>query len=151
MSITAAQPTDLAALTRIAIAAKSHWGYPAEWMAQWHDEFVFPPAYLTDHPTFITRTGESITGFCSLKPDTDTLHVEHLWILPTAMGAGFGRDLFNHAESWARAQGARQLVVESDPHATGFYERMGAVVIRQKPAPMPGAPNRALPILRKPL
>lgn len=36
--------------------------------------------------------------------------------------------------------------VLSDPHAARFYERLGAQLVAHAPAPMPGAPDRSLPV-----
>jgi GNAT superfamily N-acetyltransferase len=47
-------------------------------------------------------------------------------VLPDAMGRGVGRSLFLHALERARELGCRELEIESDPNAEGFYQHMGA-------------------------
>ena len=54
------------------------------------------------------------------------MHLDHLWILPEAMGRGIGRTLFRHALTQARRLGCRAVQIEADPNAEGFYVRMGA-------------------------
>jgi hypothetical protein len=45
----------------------------------------------------------------------------------------------------ARDRHARIVELLSDPYATGFYEKLGALRVGDVPAPMPGARGRTLP------
>lgn len=63
-----------------------------------------------------------------------------------AQGRGAGRALFEHALEQARAAGPGTVRIEADPGAAGFYARMGARRTGHRPAPMDGAPARALPL-----
>ena len=60
--------------------------------------------------------------------------LEHFWVMPTHMGAGVGRALFEHAVERCRAIGSRRLWINADPNATGFYERMGARRVGEVPS-----------------
>jgi hypothetical protein len=42
------------------------------------------------------------------------------------MGQGIGRSLFDHAALRGQELGFREIEIESDPNAEGFYLRMGA-------------------------
>lgn len=58
-----------------------------------------------------------------------------------------GRRLWAHLEATAQAAGAKHLVVDSDPHAEGFYLAMG---MRRVGAARSGSiPGRMLPCLAK--
>jgi len=48
----------------------------------------------------------------------------------------------------AAGLGSNGVIVVSDPHAQGFYERLGARPTGSVTAPMPGTPDRTLPVLR---
>lgn len=143
-----AQPADAPALTAIAHAAKRHWGYPEEWIARWRDTLTLTPDYLGRHAAVVARAGESIMGFYTLRFDADAAQLDHLWVLPAAMGRGIGRTLFAHAESAARQRGAKRLWVESDPHAESFYQHLGMVRFGAVPAAVDDQP-RSLPLLEK--
>lgn len=154
-----AVPADAPALTAIAHAAKRHWGYPEEWIRRWADTLTLTPEYLARHAGFVARVGEEIVGFCALQLEprpagTRALHeagdaqLDHLWVRPEAMGKGIGRALFAHVERYAHQQGTRRLWLESDPHAEGFYRRMGMFVIGRRSAPMEATP-RFLPLMEK--
>jgi predicted N-acetyltransferase YhbS len=60
------------------------------------------------------------------------------------MGRRHGAALFRHAVGVARDAGAGTLRIASDPHAEGFYRRMGAVRIGEVPSRPEG---RTLPLL----
>lgn len=150
MKILRARVEDDGTLTAIAHAAKRHWGYPESWICAWATALTVTPDYIDAHPTFVAVTNGEIVGFCALILEPDGARLDHLWVLPKAMGGGVGRALFVQAETAARAAGATCLRIVGDPHAEGFYQRMGASVYGRKPAPMDGR-ERFLPLLRKEL
>jgi predicted N-acetyltransferase YhbS len=88
-----------------------------------------------------------ILGFYGLFGADLRVQLEHLWVRPDHMGLGIGRSLIADALAMAASQGATIVAVESDPNAEPFYLRMGAVRVGEVGAPMPGAPNRTLPLL----
>src|SRR6478736_9546853 len=141
-----ARPGEAAKLTAIAHAAKRHWGYPEAWIARWAGTLTLTPGYIAAQPTFAARVGEEVVGFHALVLQGAAAQLDHLWLLPAAMGQGIGRALFEHAEAFARQNGAKRLWVESDPHAEKFYQHMGMTVYGRQPAPLDGQP-RFLPLL----
>lgn len=62
------------------------------------------------------------------------------------MGRGIGAHLWRHAVEQARAEGARAVVLDADPNARPFYERMGAVVVSWKDST--AVPGRRSPQMR---
>ena len=75
-------------------------------------------------------------GFYALTEQGRTL--DYLWITPSRIGSGIGRRLLEHAVAWAAALGAREMEIEADPNAEGFYIRMGARRIEEKSYMMDG-------------
>ena len=137
-------------LTEIADAAKRHWGYPEHWIAQWKEALTITPDLVAEHPVYsAVRTGE-VLGFYMLQTDGQTSTLEHLWIRPECIGQGVGRALFEHAVRIAAAAGANVLLIDSDPHTEGFYQRMGARRVAEIPADVQGV-ARVLPRLLLPL
>ena len=147
MQLRDATPSDLTELTEVAHQAKRHWNYPEAWIAEWSAVLSFGPDSLVEMRVVVAEEHGRIEGFCALLPGTDRWQIEHLWIRPSAMGRGVGRRLFDDAVAHARSRGAAILVVESDPHAEGFYLRMGAVRVGTNAAPVEGDPTRSLPVL----
>lgn len=126
IQIEAARPEDAARLSEIAFAAKRHWGYPDRWMEIWRDELTITPEFVESHETFSAVMDGQVAGFYALGQKNGKLDLLHLWILPEWIGRGIGRFLFQHALEGAKAMGFRELEIESDPNAEGFYLRMGA-------------------------
>lgn len=137
-----AVPADAETLTAVALAAKRSWGYPRSWIEAWTRELTFTPEYVVTHAVYVAEEAEEIVGVYALAEGGSEL--EHLWIRPDRMRTGVGRALFRHACRTARAKGARQLVIVSDPHAAGFYEAQGARREGGVKADMEGHP-RVLP------
>ncbi|HEX6058658.1 MAG TPA: GNAT family N-acetyltransferase, partial [Gemmatimonadaceae bacterium] len=145
-----ARPDEAETLTDLAQRAKRHWGYPEEWIAVWRPLLTLTPAYIDRHEVVVAAASGAPLGFHALEPPGDgsgLWSLAHLWVDPDLLGRGLGRRLFAHAVGAVRAAGGRGLVIESDPHAVGFYERLGARRSGSVPAPMAGDPDRTLPVL----
>jgi GNAT superfamily N-acetyltransferase len=126
MTIVRAKPEDAETLTDIAHAAKRHWGYPENWIAAWRDILTMRPEFIAENTAYCAVEADRAIGFYVLTTDDDGLHLDHLWILPHAMGRGIGRSLFGHAAAAASRLGFNLIKIEADPNAEGFYKRMGA-------------------------
>jgi GNAT superfamily N-acetyltransferase len=126
MKIVQAKPHDAEALTEIAHAAKRHWGYPESWIAAWRDILTMRPEFLAANIARVAIDEERMLGFYVLTTEADGIHLDHLWVVPAAMGRGIGRVLFEHAMMQARGLGFDSIKIEADPNAEGFYQGMGA-------------------------
>jgi len=126
MQIVPAKPEDAETLTAIAFAAKGHWGYSQRWMESWRDVLTIQPEFIASHDTYAAIVDDRIVAFYALARKGSKLELLHLWVLPETMGVGVGRSLFLHALERAKALGFRELEIESDPNAEGFYQRFGA-------------------------
>ena len=147
MKVTIAEPSEADALNEIAFAAKRHWGYPEHWIEQWRSVLTVSPEFISTHETLAALEEQRILGFAALGEECGVLWLLHLWVSPAAMGRGVGRALFRETQRRAQALGFFTFDIESDPHAAGFYERMGAECVRIHATSIGGQP-RALPIYR---
>jgi GNAT superfamily N-acetyltransferase len=145
-SIRRAVPDDAPHLTDLAQRAKAHWKYPAEWLTSWQPQLTIEPRYLSEHRVLVAENDGRLIGMCALEDRGSWWSLEHVWVDPSSMGQGVGRTLVEQALDLARAVRPGRVVAEADPHAAGFYRRMGASEIGDVPASMPGAPDRVLPV-----
>jgi GNAT superfamily N-acetyltransferase len=150
MKIVRALPGDALALSSAARASKGHWGYPESWLRQWDGALTLTPAYVAAQPTYAVVSDGAVQGFFALSLHGPAARLDHLWVVPSAIGQGLGRRLFEFAEAVALEAGAAKLTVESDPHAENFYLHMGAIRCGEVPAPMEGL-ERHLVLLEKAL
>lgn len=141
-----AKPQDAARLTEIAFAAKRHWNYPETWIESWRDALTVTPEFITAHETYSANADGVAVSFYALKPKSERMDLLHLWVLPEWMGRGVGRLLFQHAIERTRAQGFRELEIESDPNAEGFYLKFGASRVGANIRTI-GEVRRELPVL----
>jgi len=145
-SITRATPDQAETLTKIALAAKRHWGYPDAWVQLWSPTLTITPEFIQQNETYVAWVDEKPAGFCAISQEGEIAGVEHLWVSPDYIGKGIGSLLLNHMLARCKELGARVLQIESDPNAQGFYERMGAKKVGQTVGEVDGHP-RVLPVL----
>lgn len=142
-----ARPAEAAGLTKIALAAKASWGYPPSFMARCRVALAVDGRAIAERHFHVAEGADhGILGFYGFEPELDGIGLSHLFVVPEAIGQGIGRALWRHAAAFARSLGARQLLVVSDPHAAGFYARMGATPAGARPSEID--PARPLPIFR---
>ena len=134
-------------LTALTMRSKAYWGYDERFMAAATADLTFKPGiYLPDFHVYILENNTEWLGFCSLIPqEGERVELYDLFVEPKYIGKGYGKQLWNHAVRVARELGFRTMFLTADPNARPFYERQGAVFIREKPSPVPG--DRTNPML----
>lgn len=137
---------DAGALSRIAFAAKGHWGYPEHWMEHWREGLTITPEFIRRNEVHVAIVEEQPVGFYALVGEGRRIELEHLWVRPERMGEGVGRALFVQALDRAAALGAGVVGIEADPNAEGFYRRMGATRVGEIVYEIDGR-ERVLPLL----
>jgi GNAT superfamily N-acetyltransferase len=148
ITIRLAREAEAAALSALCFRSKAHWGYGEEFMARSRASLTITPDFIATGRVFVAEPeGCAPLGVASVAPlaEDRTYDLVHLFIEPSAMQKGVGKLLFEAAANKARADGARRLVIQSDPHAVGFYRRLGAKDAGE--APSDSVPGRMLPML----
>jgi len=147
IAIRPARPAEAQHLSEIAMAAKASWGYPASFMARCRAALAVDADTIIERQFHLAEGDDGrILGFYGLEPETEGIGLSHLFVAPEAAGQGIGRALWRHAVDVARRLGETQLLVVSDPHAAGFYARMGAQSAGSRPSEID--PARPLPMFR---
>ena len=147
MRIRAAVPEEAPVLSRIARAAKAHWGYDPAQLARWDHQLTVSPRSLQRSPSFVAEGGNGILGFIQVDMDTSPPRIDHLWVDPACMGQGAGRALLRHAQALLAAEGVPAVAIDADPNAEGFYLAMGAHRTGMVAAPIDGNTARTRPQL----
>lgn len=144
VTIRRALPAEAATLTAIALAAKRHWGYPEAWIEQWRPALTITPEQIDANLTYVAVIATEPVGLAMLSRAGSAFELEHFWVRPDYIGHGVGRQLFAYTWQCIVAMDGTHLRIESDPHAVGFYQRMGA----QRIGEIETSPGRFLPVLR---
>lgn len=142
-----ARPGEAAGLAALAVRSKGHWPYPPEFLARFARVQGLTEEVVAANEVWVGERDGAVVGFCTLLHRGDRTVLDDLWLDPTEIGRGSGRLLFDHARSRAVAAGARVLEWDADPHAVGFYERMGASTVGWSESPL----GRRLPLMRRTL
>ena len=124
MSLSKAEVQDLPIINVISMTAKAHWGYPQAWLDHWKPEMMLSAEYLGKNQVLKLVVEEEIVGFCALVKREQDYEIEHLWLLPSHMGKGYGKSLLQASIEQGVAIPAKIMVV-SDPNAESFYAKMG--------------------------
>lgn len=146
MIIRPALVADAAELTRIAQAAKRHWGYPEHWLQHWRDDLTITPDYVAANRVFVAEGDADLLGFYALIMGEEKAELDHIWVLPAHIGTGVGKELFLHAMKVAAGERVSEVEILSDPNAEGFYSKMGAHRTGEEVSEIEGQP-RTLPRL----
>ena len=141
-----AMPEQAGVLTTITLAAKRHWNYPENWIKTWLPSLTITPEYILVNEIWMAVVDEQYVAYYSLKPESEYLWLDNLWVLPEFIGQGIGKQLFQHALERSHIHGASILKIEADPNAQAFYEKMGARKIGEHHTQVNGQP-RILPIM----
>lgn len=144
--IRAARAEEAGFLGPLALRAKAHWGYDEAFLAAYRDELAVTPGDVATHTVCVAARDGEICGFYQLRVVGEMVTLHDLWVEPGAIGRGHGRALWEHEVMTARERGCRELIVQSDTHAEGFYRAMGAVRVGTQASTV--IAGLALPVLR---
>ncbi len=138
-----ARQDELSGLSGLCLRSKAHWGYDAAFLAACRTELTIHPDEFQTTSLQVAEQDEVVVGLAQVKVAGADADLLKLFVEPGLIGAGIGRQLFEWATTKARELGAVRMMIEADPGAAPFYERMGA-----HPAgftPSGSIPGRMLP------
>lgn len=121
-----ARPEELDTLSALCLRSKAHWGYDAAFMAACVQELTLTPLDLEQDAVIVLEDEHGVAGVAQVSLDADGCFLDKLFVEPSHMGLGYGKQLYLWALDTARSLGARELVIEADPDAALFYEKLGA-------------------------
>jgi len=145
----ALRPDELHAATALCLRSKAYWGYDDDFMAACKSELTLTEADLAEGHLIAALDGSGLAGVAQISVAPRETYLEKLFVDTDRIGSGLGRILFDWAVTAARNAGAKEMIVEADPGATPFYERMGCV--RAGDAPSGSVAGRVLPRFVYPL
>jgi GNAT superfamily N-acetyltransferase len=90
----------------------------------------FLASRLREKEFFVAEVAGEAVGWAAIIPRGEICWLDDLWISPEWMGRGLGTMLFQRAAARGRELGAFRIEWEAEPHAIGFYERMGGRYLR---------------------
>lgn len=91
------------------------------------DVLEFSPRAVHEHHVRVAVIDDRVIGFATLLPARQVGELEDLFVDPDWMLHGIARKLVLDAVDNARAHGLTRIEVTANPHALGFYEKVGFV------------------------
>ena len=140
-------PDDARALSALAFRSKAHWGYSPQFMQSCKSELTYRPHQIADKKfSFaIAQDGQETVGFYGLARTTaQRFELDALFVEPSHIGRGVGRQLIKHAIELAAAELATSILIQGDPNAEKFYLAAGAIRIGDRESA--SIPGRSLPL-----
>ena len=142
-----AAASEASVLTSMALEAKRYWGYPEHWIKHWESDLTISSQFIHDNYVYLAEDNGQIQGFYALIVTGDKAELDHMWVKPTLIGTGIGKELFLDAMERAAALKVIAVEILSDPNAAGFYRRLGATDVGETDASFDGV-TRKLPRLK---
>lgn len=136
-------------LTALSLASKKYWNYPDSYFEIWLQELAMTPSLIEFNDVFVYEEQETVSGYYSLVTlDSDVrigdiaVHagtwLEHMFVAPDRIGETIGSRLFAHMRTIMQKKGLHSVGILADPHALGFYRKMGCTYIREFPSSIKG-------------
>ena len=143
---------DAEALSAMCLRSKASWGYPPDFIQACRRDLTLTRDEIRLGGLIMAERGDTLCGMARLTIDGREAELQMLFVEPEQMGRGVGRILFDWCLSEAVHRRAYRMVLDSDPYAAPFYEKMGAY--HAGIAASPTFPGRTLPrmeiMLRRP-
>jgi N-acetylglutamate synthase-like GNAT family acetyltransferase len=123
---------DAPMLDALMVRSKASWGYDDAMMAALRPTYGIDAAYLVTYETVVAEEGGQVVGFYALSAlDVlgEQIELDSLFLEPSFIGKGYGKQLWEHAVNAAREKSAERLVLTADPNAEAFYAAQGATTL----------------------
>jgi predicted GNAT family N-acyltransferase len=141
-----ARPDETQMLSDLALESKAYWGYEQTLLEACRKQLTLTKDYIRKNEVYVFEQDKAVLGFYSLIFKSSSAELGYMFVSPKAIGLGIGRSLMQHAFTIAHQHKSKELIIQSDPHAEGFYIAMGAIRIGESPSD--SIPGRMLPLLR---
>lgn len=145
MEILKARGTDAKEITELTIRSKSYWNYSKEQMEIWRDELTVTEKYINENQVYKLIDNELLIGFYAYLPENDTdVKLNFLFVAPEYIGQGYGKILISDFLRRIEKAAFKRIILDADPNAQKFYERIGFRVIGQLKS---AVKDRFLPVM----
>ncbi len=127
-----ASAEDHTLLTETSYISKKNWGYTDELMRLWESDLQVNEEYILHNKVVKVFAESDYIGFFALKAGNGkSIEIDHLWLLPGEQHKGYRRMIFQYIFSYMRSNGYNKATLIAEPHAKGFYDKMGGKITGQ--------------------
>ena len=133
-----ARPDEVEIVRSLIVESMGHWDRSPAYLAEAAELMSLDADDLARDEAFVLSVGSEVAALSRVRVTDHVAEIEELHVRPRWIGQGFGRALFEHDVQRACQRGAAVLRWSTDPHAQGFYERMGGRVTGSEPSGIAG-------------
>jgi N-acetylglutamate synthase-like GNAT family acetyltransferase len=144
INIRSARPEDAQTLTDLSMLSKRSNGYDDAFMALCVDELRITTHHIKTARYWVAES-DIICGCVCLRIASDGMAgaVEAFFVHPDRQGSGVGKMLWLQILQHAENHSVRNLHLDADPYAEGFYRKLGFHTVGQVPSG--SIPGRTIP------
>jgi len=113
--------------SQLCLRSKAYWGYDQKFLEACRHELTITEKDLKSGSIIAAEDRHGLVGIAQVSIDNDGCYLEKLFVDTDRIGTGVGKVLFAWAVDTARGLAANEIIIEADPGAVPFYERMGCI------------------------
>jgi GNAT superfamily N-acetyltransferase len=118
---------ELALASQLCLRSKGYWGYDEAFLDACKLELTLTESDLKNDPIIVAEDDRGMAGLAHVSTDESGCYLDKLFVDTDRIGQGVGQVLFEWSTKAARGLRASELIVEADPGAAPFYEKMGCI------------------------
>lgn len=146
VKLRAGRASDAATLSALALRAKAHWPYDAEFIRDCAEDLKISPERAEGGLIYVAELSEVVVGFYGFGVNEAEPEMTHLFVEQRLIGVGIGKILWNEAIAFAKTKKWSSFKIVADPYAAdSFYFRVGCKKIGEVDSSI--RPGRKLPLL----
>lgn len=120
-------------LSSLAWRSKAYWGYSAEFIRACRQELTYSPEDIQNNHFFVAEINNIVIGFFALERlSANEIELEALFVDPTYIKQGYGRQLIARAKLIARELGCTTIIIQGDPNTKNFYLKVGGKLVGER-------------------
>lgn len=147
MKVEKAKITDAEKLTSLTLKSKAYWNYAEEQIEKWRPELTITAAYIDKNEMYkLIIDDQLIAYYAYFRLDKGKVKLDNMFITPEFIGMGYGKLLMMDFMNRVKRSGYTKIMLDADPNAKGFYEKLGFSAVGRIKSSMP---NRFLPVMEK--
>lgn len=126
-----AKPGESKILSELAYTSEAYWGYDRVFMEAFRAKYGVTEEQISSGQVWVLEEGDLMVGFFYIEVAGNLGDLEFFYIDPEFIGKGYGEVLWRELMAFCRTCEVKVIELVTSPQATGFYEKMGAVVVGQ--------------------
>jgi len=128
-----ARADDLITLNQVLRLSKAYWGYDKSALDRFMEKLGFTIEGIENSQTYLVYAHKKMIGFYGFATDKDgQTELNNFFLHPDFIGKNLGRKLWDLCCATAKNMDIHEFLIWSDPHAEGFYLKMGCKKIGSK-------------------